>query len=202
MKRYIDKLDESKDRLIQVAFDCTDKTNEKIDYNLFLWSILNRAMSINRGFLCLTKEDNYLCAIPLMRMQVDNCIRLYGIHCVADPHAFIMSWMNGNKISTLKDKNNHKLTDRLLVENLEEKYHNIVGIYDSACNFVHLSQENLYNTAQAIDGTREITCNITGYDRIPDNVKDNIDKCMVYVNNILIDIIYDYAREINVIEKH
>lgn len=157
--------------------------------SFFVASVVNRALSINRGFQLLTKDNNYLCAIPLMRMQIDNCIRFWGLELVNSQNDYIKNWSKGEKISRLKDKNGNKLSDKLLVEELDKRYAHVKGIYDQACNFVHLSNQNLFNTVKLKPNTRTLYGGITGFDKIPDDVKKNIDRSMLYINNVLIDLI-------------
>ena len=142
-----------------------------------------------------SKDNNYLCAIPLMRMQIDNCIRFFGLELVNSPNDYIENWTKGEKISRLKDKNGNKLSDKLLVEELDKRYEHVKGIYDQACNFVHLSSVNLFNTVNLKPNTRTIIGAITGFDKIPDDVKKNIDRSMLYINNVLIDLIKQVSEK-------
>lgn len=198
MVKYIDKVEEAKDRLEKTILDCARGTEDLFAYNMFMLSLVNRAMSINRGFLTLTDSDNYLCAIPLLRMQTDNCLRFYALSIVEERDSFIKSWLDGGKISDYRVKDsNQKMTDRYLVQQLEYKYQNVTGIYDSSCSYVHFSRENFLNTMYSVDDSNKIHGRIDGRDRIPKNVKFNINQCMVYVNNILIDLIYEYTSKID-----
>ena len=186
-----------KEFLLSLAVDCLDKTNEHYLYNFFISSIINRAISLNRGFLTLKDDNNYLCAIPLLRMQVDNCLRFYALNLSDNKERFILDWAGGEKLSNHKIiGTNIKMTDKNLKDKIAVSYPKIGKIYDAACNFVHLSQENLYNTCKVKPGTRTVNTTISGYDMIPDDVKDNIDKCMLYSNNILAKIIRDYSTNL------
>lgn len=197
MVKYIKHLKDSKDYYFQIIVEYRDvfERDCNIFYFLFVTSVVNRAISINRGFQLLTKDNNYLCAIPLMRMQIDNCIRFWGLELVNSKNDYIENWAKGEKISRLKDKNGSKLSDKLLVEELDKRYEHIKGIYDQACNFVHLSSVNLFNTVNLKPNTRTINGAITGFDKIPDDVKKNIDRSMLYINNVLIDLIKQVSEK-------
>ena len=197
MKQYINSLEEYKTVFIETTKNVLLFEDSSIVYNIFICSVLNRSMIINRGFLSLTKDNNYFCAIPLLRMQVDNCLRFFGIRLYDNPIDYIEKSMSGTKISSLKDKvTNHKLSDSYLAQQLNVHYTNVKNIYDDACKYVHLSEESLYNAMHIKPGTRTISGHVNGHDMIPDNVKTNITKCMLYVNNILIDIISSFVSDI------
>lgn len=182
---------------MNLALDRLDRTNEQIYFNQFISAIINRAIQLNRGFITLIDDDNYLCAIPLLRMQINNCMRFYALYLVQDKDQFILNWMKGEKINKEKIAGSKKhMTDAVLKEEISKIFPDLAGMYDQSCNFVHLSQENLYNTSNVVDGTRTIQMNISGHDRIKPEVKKNIEKCMIYTNNVLADLIRIYPNRI------
>lgn len=189
MKKYIQNIDESKDYYINLAVEYVKLYDISFDYFLFVNCIIDRAMNVNRGFITLTKDDNYACAIPLMRMMIDNCLRLWGISLVDDTHKYIMTWGKGEKIRSLKDKNGNKLTDKYLSENFGLLYRGVAKTYNDASSFVHLSEQSLYMTAKMGNGERRVNLRVDGYDTFSDEVKCNINKWMLYFNNVLVDLI-------------
>ena len=190
MKRYIGSLEESKEYYMRLVVEFQDVYYDNTDYFFFMTSAIDRAMNINRGFITLTKDDNYSCAIPLMRLMIDNCMRFWGISLVDDKHKYIRVWGSGEKISSIKDRNGEKLTDKYLSERFGLLYRGIDKTYHDACAFVHFSEQNLYITAK-VDKQKErgVNLQIDGYDHFPEFTKSNIDKWMLYLNNVLIDTI-------------
>lgn len=189
MEKYISNIEKSKDYYIHLSVEYVELFEKDFDYFIFLNCIINRAMNINHGFMLLTKNDNYACAIPLMRMMIDNCIRLLGVILVNDAHKYIKVWSNGEKIANLKDKNGNRLTDSYLSKKLDSFYPGAGVTYTEACGFVHLSERSLYMTAKRGDEKRGVRFTIDGNDNLPNEVKCNIDKWMLYFNNILVDLI-------------
>ena len=189
MEKYINSIEKSKDYYISLALEYSGLFETRLDYFVFVNCVINRAMNINRGFISLTKDNNYTCAIPLMRMMIDNCLRLWGITLVDNTHDYIRVWINGEKIASLKAKNGKKLTDSYLSKEFDILYHGIDKTYKNACAFVHLSDQSLFMTAKRGDGIKRIDMHINGYDNLSDDVKCNIDKWMLYFNNVFIDII-------------
>lgn len=190
MKKYINSLEESKEYYMGLVVEFQNTFYNNTDYFFFMSSAINRAMNINRGFTTLTKDDNYSCAIPLMRLMIDNCMRFWGISLVDDKHDYIRVWGSGEKISTIKDRNGKKLTDKHLSECFALLYRCVDKTYNDACAFVHFSEQNLYITAK-VDKQKErrVDLRIDGYDHFPETTKNNIDKWMLYLNNVLIDTI-------------
>ena len=190
MKKYINSLEESKEYYMGLVVEFQNTFYNNTDYFFFMSSAINRAMNINRGFITLTKDDNYSCAIPLMRLMLDNCMRFWGISLVDDKHDYIRVWGSGEKISTIKDRNGKKLTDKHLSECFALLYRGVDKTYNDACAYVHFSEQNLYITAK-VDKQKErrVDLRIDGYDHFPETTKNNIDKWMLYLNNVLIDTI-------------
>ena len=189
MKYYINSIEESKDYYISLSIEYAHLFDINMTCFVFLSCVIDRAMNINRGFITLTKDNNYACAIPLMRMMIDNCLRLWGITIVDDAQMYIKQWSNGEKISDLRDKSGKKLTDSYLSEKFSNYYQGIDKTYKDACRFVHFSEQSLYMTAKKGDSERTISLEINGYDSFSEEVKQNINKWMLYFNNILIDLI-------------
>jgi hypothetical protein len=115
---------------------------------------------------------------------------------VDDASKFIMSWMDGEKISKFQDKETHKsLSDSYVASILDKQYKNIAAMYKEACSFVHFSERQLYDTAKVKPGTRIVNLKVSEEDFLKDEERHNIDKCMLIVNNILIDIVKNISKE-------
>lgn len=189
MKKYINNIEENKDYYISLSIEYSNLFFTNPNCFLFYMSVIDRAININRGFITLIKDDNYACAIPLMRMMIDLCMRLWGITLVDDKHKYIEIWGSGEKISSIKDRNGNKLTDKYLSEQLGLLYKGVDKIYNDACAFVHLSEQSLCITAKPGEGERTVTLHVDGHDGFSEEVKQNIHKWMLYFNNVLIDTI-------------
>jgi len=79
MVQYIKNIEEAKSKWIEIIPQFLIDSKTYFDYNMYVSSLLNRALQINRGYLALKNDDNYLCAITLLRLQIDNCARFYAI---------------------------------------------------------------------------------------------------------------------------
>lgn len=196
MTRYVNRLSDCREALTKLYIESVDMTNTHFQYNIFLSCVLDRALSVNKGYMSLTDSNNYFCAVAMLRMQIENCTRLYGMTLVVDDSKYIFDWMAGEKINKFQDVNTHKsLSDSYIASLLENKYKNIAAMYKEACGFVHFSKRQLYDTAKVKSGTRTVNLKVSETDALKDEEKKNIDRCMLNVNNILIDIVKNISKK-------
>jgi hypothetical protein len=196
MKRYVEKLADCKEALTSLYIESVDMSNTHFLYNIFLSCTLDRALSVNKGYRALAESNNYFCAVAMLRMQIENCTRLYGMTLVDDACKYIMSWMSGDKVSKFQDVQTRKsLSDSYVVSILDKQYQNIAAMYKEACGFVHFSERQLYDTAKVKPGTRTVNLKVSEEDLLKEEERHNIDKCMLKVNNILIDIVTNISKE-------
>ena len=103
-------------------------------------------MSLISGFSHHIKEHNFNCAAPLLRMQLDNLIRLYASSLVLDRDDFVKQVMNGAEVRKLKDNSNQYLNDGYIVEKLSQHIPWFSKVYKSTSGYVHLSDKHIFNT--------------------------------------------------------
>ena len=102
MTRYVDRLSDCREALTNLYVESVDMSNTHFQYNIFLSCVLDRALSVNRGYMALADSDNYFCAVAMLRMQIENCTRLYGMTLVDDASKYILEWMAGEKLANFK----------------------------------------------------------------------------------------------------
>lgn len=196
MKRYVEKLADCKEALTSLYIESVDMSNTHFLYNIFLSCTIDRALSVNKGYRALAESNNYFCAVAMLRMQIENCTRLYGMTLVDDACKYIMSWMSGDKVSKFQDVQTRKsLSDSYVASILDKQYQNIAAMYKEACGFVHFSERQLYDTAKVKPGTRTVNLKVSEEDLLKEEERHNIDKCMLKVNNNLIDIVKNISKE-------
>ncbi|UQT49356.1 hypothetical protein M5E87_05605 [Flavonifractor plautii] len=74
-------------------------------------ALLNRSQQLTDGFIAMVKARNLTCAAALLRLQLDNCMRLYALYIAEDRKGFINSLMDGGKIDKLRDKSGQQMQD-------------------------------------------------------------------------------------------
>lgn len=114
--------------------------------DLLALPVLNRSTRLVSGFLSLIENQNYLCAIPLIRLQLDNSIRFYSTYLVNDPGALILEFLKGTPITKMKDRSNQTMSDSYLASELDKLFPGVKKIYRDTSGFIHLSDKHFYST--------------------------------------------------------
>jgi hypothetical protein len=114
-------------------------------------AIMDRSLSLIFGFTSQIRTNNYLCAAPLVRLHLDNLLRVYASYIVKDPHDFAMKVFKGQHVRNLKDQHGNRMTDKYLVEQLTKEYKWIENVYNETSGFVHFSNKHILSSSEIID---------------------------------------------------
>ena len=113
--------------------------------DLFVSAIVNRGISLATGFKTLAKSNNYICAVPIIRLQIDNCLRFYASTLVKNYNDFFMQYLSGTHIRNIKDAYGNKMTDNYLAKKLDkEVFHGILNMYQNTSGHIHFSNEHTF----------------------------------------------------------
>jgi hypothetical protein len=141
-------------------------------FDIYVCSVLHRALNLTLGFCDLLENRNIMCAGPLLRLQIDNCLRLYAGFIVRDPHKFAMEVLEGKKISSLKDENGKLMKDYYLVDQLSLDAPWVKSVYKETSGYIHFSDKHIFNSVRALnEENREIEMKITKFDQ---NITDKL----------------------------
>ena len=148
--------------------------------NFFVNAILVRAYQINKGFIELTNNGNYLCAAPLVRMQLETLCRCYG-GLIADGNSYIERFMFGKKLDnqTFQGK---QLTYTTLVNLLSEHqgFTELPRIYQDGNKFIHPTDIAFKASTWCVG--RQVTIHNLGSKLYEDSEMEAIIDDMKYVN--------------------
>jgi hypothetical protein len=108
-------------------------------------SVLNRSLELFDGFALLMKNNKYGCSMVLLRMQLDNVLRFFGVLHTEDAHATANAIFNGAKLSSLKDKRGEKLQDFYLVKIISKNNSWVKHVYRLSSGYVHLSDQHIHH---------------------------------------------------------
>jgi hypothetical protein len=114
-------------------------------------AVLNRSMALTRGFCDLIESRNFLAAAPLVRLQLDSCLRFMAAMSASNPNEVADKVLAGTPISNLKDRAGNRMHDRYLKEKLAEKYPWVLDVYKHTSGFVHLSEKHIFNALHITD---------------------------------------------------
>ncbi len=169
--------------------------------DLYLSAIINRAISFMRGFKLLATENNYISSIPIIRMQIDNCLRLYAGTQVKNHNDFFIDYLKGTHIRNMKDANGNKMTDSYLIRHLDKIFPGIHNLYNNSSGYVHLSNEHSFlQTEIAKDNERRIGTRIGYYDFYTIDEKVDFAFNMFKASQFLLELVTSWRVE--KIESH
>jgi len=81
LAKIFESLNTLNKKLNQTAIDIfTNETNRKLlsKPSHFTFSIVHRAIELNNAFRTLAEANNWITGINLIRLQADNCMRLFA----------------------------------------------------------------------------------------------------------------------------
>jgi len=171
----------------KLLFKISEQNGHTMD--LFTSAIINRSIHLMRGFVTLAKDNNYITAVPLIRIQLDNCLRFYAATLVTDYNDFFFEYLKGTHIRNLKDAAGVKMTDSHLVTALEKKFPGIHNLYTNSSGHVHFSNEHSFlQTTLVADKERTIGIRIGYYDFFAIDKKVDYAYNMFKASEILLDL--------------
>ena len=154
LENQLTELKHKDDELISVGRELLESFGIT-EFTLFCTAILNRTINLNRGFITLIEDSNYIAAAPLVRLNLDSLLRLFASsQSEFDYETFAYHVRSGNKISSMKDKSGKKqLRDSELVKRLKNinGFKWIEDIYDIGSGFVHLSNQHVLSSYRIED---------------------------------------------------
>ena len=165
-----DELKSKINNLDKIANSYLVKIEDLYFEDLFFISVIDKSIKLIESFLFALSKRNITVLAILTRVQMDCAMRAFSTTMVKDSSEFCKAILLENvRINMFKDKNNNKLTDRLLCETLGE-YLNlpIYDLYNKVCGFVHFSSKSFYNiveTHEEYDITMFISRNNRGEDK-------------------------------------
>lgn len=153
LEQHLLVLEDEGDKLISIGKQLLENIGMN-EFSLFCTAILNRTINLNRGFITLMKDSNYIAAAPLVRLNLDSLLRLFASsQSEFDYEIFAQKVRKGEKISNMKDKANKKLKDFELVQRLKKikDFGWVEDVYEAGSGFVHLSINHI-ESSYSVDG--------------------------------------------------
>ncbi len=173
IEQYINKLKETKDFHTKLSKDMIAAYDSALyGLDFLMLAAMNRSRSHTEAFIDLIEKNNYISAVPLIRMQLDSILRLEASMMMENPHDFALSVMGGNPIRKMKDKNGNKLTDAYLLEQCKQDYPWMKSVYTNVSGFIHLSEKHIFGTISSVGENGHIKMQVSAtQDFIPDSIK-------------------------------
>lgn len=155
------------------------KRTDSMDYkNILMTGILNRSLALIEAYKLLLPSNNLIVLNSLARLQIDNCIFIYGVKMLIDDGHNIdeigNAIMKENKKLSDYKINKNKLYDTYIISELENKYQTkIEDAYNFYCRFVHFADSALLSSSQ-INEENVLSIELSkDYSRFEDNILKN-----------------------------
>ena len=115
---------------------------------------LNRAVTLSSGFRTMIEARNFMCAAPLIRLQLDTALRVFAGTLVDDPHKLALDILEGKHVRRLKDRDGNLMTDAYLLTRVENHYPGAKSLYEKTSGYIHFSDTHFYDTIGSSDRGR------------------------------------------------
>ncbi|MEH6307834.1 hypothetical protein RYH73_19425 [Olivibacter sp. CPCC 100613] len=159
--------------------EAADSSIHPLDY--FALSVIDRAISLNKGYKTLIESDNMASAVCLVRLQLDNLIRYYALLICDAPLKLMDHIFAGKPLNEYKE-NNQKFTDSFLARRLDADYPNSYSLYKHLCNYIHYG----YTHIDYIFREKEVKSEKSSHRVvIGDSNKFNTEQIIDYTENLL-----------------
>lgn len=167
-------------------------TTKSPNVALLLAAIINRAISLNYAYLTLAQNNNYLSAVSLVRLQLDNAMMLYATDLVNDVNDFAKYILKGCDVKGYKDINNQMLSNGYIAKQLESIVPGAKQFYKEMCAFIHLSDKFIKVGTRIIeiDGKRpQIDVSVGAYDFFDNCGKIKISNDIIAIDNLILHLL-------------
>jgi len=145
LAQYIKELSTNYVKFTKLGEDISQANNQtSYIIDSFAYSVINRTIQLTQGYITLVNTNNYICAIPLIRLQLDNALRFFAIFQVTDANDFFFYFMDAKPIFRYKSHTGEKLTDSYLAKKLDTISPGILRLYKEISDYIHLSSQHVH----------------------------------------------------------
>jgi len=125
--------------------------------DLVLIGTVQRSLDLIDAFTLLTERGNATAAIPLLRLQLDSCMRFFACSLLPNKSELLTKLLNGEPIKKIRTPDGNYLTDAFLHKKLSEVYPWFSHVYEFACRFVHLSTPGMVSGVTSVGSAQDRT---------------------------------------------
>jgi len=101
---------------------------------------VQRSLMVTKGFLSMLRSGNYLCAGALLRLQLDNILRLYAASLFPSGSETLRAFLEDRPLSRLKAPDGKPLTDKELTTRVGKIYPWLPPVYEKTSGYIHFSR--------------------------------------------------------------
>jgi len=158
--------------------------------------VVNRSLYLNYGFTTLMRSKNYMTAVHLVRLHLDNYLRYSALWLVENPEEFSYKVINGTHIRDIKERTGKNfMTDRYLVTQAALNHEWMTKVYEDSSGFVHLSFRHV-NTSRKVDfENNRIVWTVSKFDKnVPEESREEATECMLEITRCVKDLLEGWCR--------
>jgi hypothetical protein len=112
--------------------------------DLLAMAVLDRSLNLLSGVRLLLRNEGYICAAALLRLQLDNVLRFHGVvAATGDPHGVAQRIFAGEELGKIKAFDGERMHDTKLRGLLGAKLPGIDSVYKATSGYIHLSTEHI-----------------------------------------------------------
>lgn len=191
-EQLLAEIDNKSKAIINMGKQLSAITPHLETFDFLLIAALNRTVNISKAYTTLIRDNNFIAAAPLVRINLDTLLRLYAsIVSEFDRNAFASKVIGGELIKKMKFAGTKKdLRDDTLYLELSkvEGMEWVSDIYKAGSSFIHFEKSHIFSSLKIAD-EKERTLNMTiGFhdEFIPESEKSG---SAVWMNKIIDSII-------------
>lgn len=158
------EIDNKSNAIINLGKQLFDITPKMETFDILLVAALNRTVNISKAYTTLIRENNFIAAAPLVRINIDTLLRLYAsMISEYDRNTFASKVISGELIKKMKLRGTKKdLRDDTLYMELSkiEGKEWVSDIYKAGNSFVHLEKSHIFSSLK-VDNEKERTVNMS-----------------------------------------
>ncbi len=153
-KEYYEVIHFHIDELKQFSENLKNMTAKVLGNNLLLidmcfCAMLDRNICLNNGFIQMLESRNLTCAGAILRLQLDNCMRLFAVYISQDENEVAKCVIDGGQIKNLKDKDGKKMNDGYLKKELSKYEETFEEVYNQTSGYIHFSEKSFFQSVSA-----------------------------------------------------
>lgn len=153
--------------------------------HFFGMGIGRRALALSSGFRSMVEQKNSLCALPIVRMQLDTSIRLYAGFFAPDHQQFCKEICYGKQINKVKSHDGSFMTDSYLVKEVAKINSWMLEVYKCTSGYIHFSDRHIFEAIRKNESMdAQMIIGSTDFDRESKHFLEPM-QCILHLNLII-----------------
>lgn len=119
--------------------------------DLIIEGLLNRSLNLIDAIINLLNQWNFISATPLLRLQIDNLLKLVHLALTENREEICIKILKGIRFDKIKDTNGKFLKDIYLRNQAKQLYPWLDKVDEETSKLIHFSEKLCYSTITSIN---------------------------------------------------